>query len=50
MARRPAWYDRLEAEILPAARRFPALTSNTVYRGTLEEFAELRERYERNLP
>ena len=31
-----------------ALAQLRALTSQTVYRGTLEEFAELRERYERN--
>jgi hypothetical protein len=40
MARRPAWYDRLDAEILPAARRFPAPELNRVDLETLFQTAE----------
>ena len=40
MARRPAWHDRLEAEILPAARRFPAPELNRVDLQTLFQTAE----------
>src|SRR5450755_1086777 len=39
-ARRPAWHHRLEAEILPAARRFPAPEFNRVDVQTLFQIAE----------